>query len=357
MVVSLRIGSGRVPVRAGTSPLAELMACLHVLAEPDHHPDARAWVGRVSAAVPESLRSELYRFSPLWARYRSRIFFPVGQELDRDIGTELEGLASMADDLFLPFVVDAITGRTTERHTALVQSGALSWVNECERRSFTRGDLAYSVVHQPQRFRDDLINVLGECTGHFFDEEWSRTQPVLDAAARGVTDRLRREPLLDVVESLSEIASSRGTDTVYFDKLQNGGGALDEHGLLIIPSLRTRPHILLKLDPTVPKVVHYQARSSTGTPIASQELLRRRLAVLSEPARWELCRHLIGESITTTELSLRTGATKFAVSRHLRVLREAGLVTSDKEGRQVFHRLNASTILRLGPEVLEGILR
>jgi DNA-binding transcriptional ArsR family regulator len=54
---------------------------------------------------------------------------------------------------------------------------------------------------------------------------------------------------------------------------------------------------------------------------------------------------------------VRIGATKFAVSRHLRTLREAGLVNSQKEGRQVFHRLNAAVILRLGPEVLEGILR
>jgi DNA-binding transcriptional ArsR family regulator len=39
------------------------------------------------------------------------------------------------------------------------------------------------------------------------------------------------------------------------------------------------------------------------------------------------------------------------------VLREARLIDSQKEGRQVFHRLNASVILRLGPEVLNGIIR
>jgi DNA-binding transcriptional ArsR family regulator len=345
-------------VLAGTSPLAELMACLHVLAEPGHHPDARVWVERCYRVVPETLRSELFRFAPLWARYRARVFFPVGAPLNRSLQDELTALHGMSDELFLPFLADAITGRRVGPEGRLMQTDSSAWVRECERRSFARGDLAYSLVHQPQRFRDDLVSLLNDCSDVFFADEWQRTEPVLEASARQVTSRLARESTPEVVESLSEMASRRGSDTtVYFDKLQHLDGAVDAHGLLLVPSLRARPHVILKLDDGVPKVMHYLARTPQRDESASQELLRRRLLVLSEPARWELCRHLIGESITTTELSMRMEVTKYAVSRHLRVLREAGLISSHKEGRQVFHRLNASVILRLGPEVLEGILR
>jgi DNA-binding transcriptional ArsR family regulator len=239
-----------------------------------------------------------------------------------------------------------------------VTTSAGTWVKECERRSFARGDLAHVLVNHPDRFRRDLVNILEQCAIGFFAQDWERTHHILDASARSVAVRLRQEQPLDVIASLTDIGTTRGSvDTVYFDKLQQGDCIVDRHGLVLIPSIRARPHVIIKPDSGVPKVLHYLAKSSSEAESSTQEELRRRLLVLSEPARWELCRHLINESITTTELAARTGATKSAVSRHLRVLREARLIDSHKEGRQVFHRLNASVILRLGPEVLNGIIR
>jgi hypothetical protein len=46
---------------------------------------------------------------------------------------------------------------------------------------------------------------------------------------------------------------------------------------------------------------------------------------LTSPARMELCRHLLGEPITTSELAARLGSSEPQVSRALRTLRDAGL--------------------------------
>jgi DNA-binding transcriptional ArsR family regulator len=359
MVIAMRVGRQRHRVHAGVSPLAELMACLHVLAEPDHHPESRGWLGRVGAELTGPLRAELHRFAPLWARYRSRLLFPIDTTLNRSIQDEITILTTMDDDLFVPFAADAIHGRsTTFADAAAVTTSAGTWVKDCERRSFTRGDLAHILIDRPDRFRRDLVDILEHCATGFFAVDWERTHPLLDASARSVTARLRQEQPLDVIASLTDIGTTRGSlDTVYFDKLQQGDCVVDRHGLILIPSIRAAPHVIIKPDPGVPTVLHYPARSSLEVESSTQEELRRRLLVLSEPARWELCRHLINESITTTELAARTGATKSAVSRHLRVLREARLIDSHKDGRQVFHRLNASVILRLGLEVLNGIIR
>ncbi|MFC4943960.1 ArsR/SmtB family transcription factor [Pseudonocardia sp. GCM10023141] len=359
MVIAMRVGERRDRVHVGVSPLAELMACLHVLAEPDHHPESRGWRGGIAAELPDHLRSDLHRFAPLWARYRSRLLFPMDTVLGRTLEDELAQLAVLDDDLFVPLAADAIRGRAMDfPDAAAVAASGNAWVRECEQRSFTRGDLAHALVEDPDRLRHDLVAILARCAAGFFGPDWDRARSTLDTAASAVATRLRHEPMLDVIAALTDAASTRGsTDTVYIDKLQQGECVVDGHGLLLIPSIRARPHVIIKSDARVPKVLHFPVRPPADTEAATQEELRRRLLVLSEPNRWELCRHLINEPITTTELAARTGATKSAVSRHLKALREVRLIDSQKEGRQVFHRLNASVILRLGAEALEGIIR
>lgn len=236
--------------------------------------------------------------------------------------------------------------------------GAPSWVRECEHRSFNRGDLAHLLTMDPGRFRDDLLAVLAEA-GLFFDKEWRKVKPVLEASARTVRQQLVTEEPARVLASLSGMASlRRSSDTVYFDKLQTAHTMVGEHGLILVPSLRGWPHVMIKTDAGLPVIVQYLVREhSLKRSAQSQADLRQRLIVLAEPGRWELCRHLIGESITTSELAMRTGTTKPAVSRHLRIMREAGLVVSQKEGRQVFHRLHSSVIEHLGQDILRAILR
>jgi DNA-binding transcriptional ArsR family regulator len=233
------------------------------------------------------------------------------------------------------------------------------WVRECERRSFTRGDLAYSLATDPGRARADLVTLLARSEQEFFADDWRQSQPRLEATATLVRRRLRTHALPELVASLSKMASTRGsTTTVYFDKLQPASGSVGEHGLLLVPSMRSWPHVLIKLDPNLPVVVHFPAQDAlTGQHAQSQEDIRRRLLVLADPARWELCRHLINEPITTTELATRTGLATPAVSRHLRVMREAGLISSHKEGRQAFHRLHPTTIDHLGIAILQAIIR
>lgn len=103
--------------------------------------------------------------------------------------------------------------------------------------------------------------------------------------------------------------------------------------------------------------MHFIADDWEQRPSVSQSLVRDRLSAISEPARLELCRHLLSEPITTSELAGRMGIGEPQVSRHLRRLREVGLVTSQREGRMVYHRLHAELLLNLGADVLTTVMR
>lgn len=67
-------------------------------------------------------------------------------------------------------------------------------------------------------------------------------------------------------------------------------------------------------------------------------------SAIADPVRREILEHLRGRVLTAGELAERFDVSRPAVSRHLRVLRESGLVVDEVEGRHRFYRLDASPL-------------
>lgn len=63
-------------------------------------------------------------------------------------------------------------------------------------------------------------------------------------------------------------------------------------------------------------------------------------AVLADPIRVQVIEALAGQERTVTELVTVTGTSQPTVSRHLRVLREAGMVTARVDGPRRIYRLD-----------------
>lgn len=73
--------------------------------------------------------------------------------------------------------------------------------------------------------------------------------------------------------------------------------------------------------------------------------------------RMSLCRHLARGAYSTGELADAHDLTAPEVSRHLAVLRRAGLLTTRRRGRYVLHQLDLSVVVRIGSDFLESVLR
>jgi DNA-binding transcriptional ArsR family regulator len=69
------------------------------------------------------------------------------------------------------------------------------------------------------------------------------------------------------------------------------------------------------------------------------ELISRRLKALADPSRLAILHVLCGGENNVTELVDKTGFTQANVSKHLRVLREEGLVTFRRYRRNVYYTL------------------
>jgi ArsR family transcriptional regulator, arsenate/arsenite/antimonite-responsive transcriptional repressor len=67
-------------------------------------------------------------------------------------------------------------------------------------------------------------------------------------------------------------------------------------------------------------------------------------ALASEPRR-QILAYLSEAELTTSELAQRFAMTAPAISRHLSVLENAGLVSSERQGQRVLYRLNRDNLV------------
>ena len=67
--------------------------------------------------------------------------------------------------------------------------------------------------------------------------------------------------------------------------------------------------------------------------------LDRTFAALGDPARRSIVVSLAGGSATVREIAAPFDMSRPAISRHLRVLKEAGIVTSEASGRENWYSL------------------
>jgi ArsR family transcriptional regulator, arsenate/arsenite/antimonite-responsive transcriptional repressor len=75
----------------------------------------------------------------------------------------------------------------------------------------------------------------------------------------------------------------------------------------------------------------------------------RLLAALADPTRLAIVRQLAADVETCAcDFTETCGVGQPTVSHHLRVLREAGIVTSERRGQWIFYRLTPETAERLG---------
>jgi DNA-binding transcriptional ArsR family regulator len=88
-------------------------------------------------------------------------------------------------------------------------------------------------------------------------------------------------------------------------------------------------------------------RPSKGRDLAPGELPADRFAALADGTRRHLLERLATADRSVSDLMTGLDISQAAVSQHLRVLREAGLVTARKEGRHRYYQLRPAALTEL----------
>ncbi|MGA5063209.1 DUF5937 family protein [Streptomyces exfoliatus] len=343
------------------SPLAELGAALHALAEPAHHPRLHAWTTTTSAALKPELADRLHEADFMWNSTRSDILLPARPR--ETLAEELDDLDLMDDE---KFVGSALEISCNSKYT----HGAPSpLVDERMRRraldlAAARGPRQTAFVERmladPPGTRAWIRRLLEDCEEAFFADTWRRVGIQLAADARHKTELMRRKGLADAVSAASSAMvleeDERGSRIVV-DKLVQGHTSAERTGVTFLPTAFGWPHLFALHAPGWQPVVQYPVPAGDLGGAAATELVTLRLEAIAHPMRMRLCRSLARGSNTTSELADAYNISAPEVSRHLAVMKKAGLLTTQRRGRYVLHQLDVSVVARLGSDFLESVLR
>jgi DNA-binding transcriptional ArsR family regulator len=362
VTVTLVLGADPgVAVTFGTSPLAELTAALHALVEPGHHPVQRMWVNRVSGAIEPELRERIDAFSPLWTMYRARYLLPGPEGLNRSLRDELASIQRLDDDQFTLFTAWAISGGYTGRALESVTTRD-SAQDELRRRAAARGQASVAMCDRfltdHVRFRAELLDTLNRSATSFFAREWGLVSKDLADAARAYRGTARTQGMTAALQAVSAPSSLLSRpDRIQIDQLHRGTITLDKQKLLVMPSALGRPHRLIKHEGDWPAILQCPLPAGATDEPMYLAVIRQRLAVFSDPTKLAIARGLAHEPLPTIELARRLGCTPPQMSRHLRTMRETHLVTVTRRGNYVLYQLDLAQVARLGPDLLDALLR
>ncbi|RPK48993.1 DUF5937 family protein [Streptomyces sp. NBC_01260] len=354
-----------------TSPLAELGLALHALSEPGHHPGLHGWATATTTALEPDLADRLHEAEFLWRNTFSDIFMPFAGVRGGNgrtgacLAEDLDILDRLDDERFVAAALEftCATQYGTGAPSPLVNAGMRARaLDMAAARGPQQVEFTQRLLTDPASVRRWTRRLFEDCDQAFFADTWRRTRVQLVADARHKTDLLRHRGLGEAMGAVSTAVSlDAAGDRIRIDKLTEGStDATDPAvgpGITFIPTSFGWPHLTVLHAPGWRPVIHYPVHRPELPSPASVELLQLRMEALAHPMRMRLCRNIARSPYTTGELADTHGITAPEVSRHLTVLKKAGLITTRRRGRYVLHQLDLTVVARLGSDFLEGILR
>ncbi|MFG2899662.1 DUF5937 family protein [Streptomyces zaomyceticus] len=343
------------------SPLAELGASLHALAEPSHHARLHAWTATTAAALEPELADRLHEADFMWRSTRSDFLLPAQPRAT--LTEELDDLDRMDDE---KYVGSALEISCASRYSRGAPSPL---VDERMRRralelATARGPRQAAFVERmladPPGTRAWIRRLMEDCDEAFFADTWRRVRVQLSADARHKTELMRRKGLAEAVADASSamvLEEDGAGSRIVVDKLVQGRTDAEGSGVTFLPTAFGWPHLFALHAPGWQPVIQYPVPArdlGVGAPVDTVKL---RMEAVAHPMRMRLSRSLARGAYSTSELADTYGISAPEVSRHLAVMKKAGLITTQRRGRYVLHQLDVAVVARLGSDFLESVLR
>lgn len=338
------------------SPLLEAVLSLHVLVEPKHHPLQHEWVRRMRT-LPPGLKRRISDFGFAYRRTMPEFVAPSPEAEFCDFAQDLALLqqhdpASLALDFLRP-----LYDHGGVRDPALLADDEVRGLAlaGCARVGAST-ELVDLIFEDPVELTRRFAELVGEYWDAAFSAEWERLEPRLaesvseagrQIAAHGIYAFLRGlSPRLRVDAEREEF----GLDIPHDHRVE----VTEERKLVLVPSAFVWPHVRVGCDEPWPLSVVYPASfvADEARPRIPSADLVGVLRGLGDATRLQALRFIAERPRSTQELARLVGLTEAGLSKHLRQLAAAGLVTTKREGYYVLYSLDRERIGSLSEAVL-----
>ncbi|MCP2201840.1 ArsR/SmtB family transcription factor [Lentzea flava] len=186
------------------------------------------------------------------------------------------------------------------------------------------------------RDRNRVLDALETYWEVVFSGHWDRMRTVLEADIAHRGREMAQHGLAAMLSGISDrITFVSPVVRVHIAGVEPRRVEAGGQGLTLVPSVFAR-RTAVPVDPAAPPLLIYAARGLGTVWETGRAHGPAALAGVLGQVRADLLAGL-GEPRSSTDIARRTGVTTSAVNQHLRALRDAGLVASQRHGRSVVY--------------------
>jgi DNA-binding transcriptional ArsR family regulator len=341
-------------VAVSYSPLTECVMSLKVLLQPKRHPLHRRWAREVRrAGAPLQADFERYAFA---FRDNAPTIYVGGSGGEPSLAEELELLRAMPEaELRFEFTLGLHRGSLSGEQ--LADKRAQSKLLADATRSFpASGAILALLLEQPRAFLAEFAAFIERYFEQVFAKEWERIEPLLADSVADAGERIAGDGFYEALSQLNPRlrGDARRRQLVIEKWFEHDYTLRPADELTLAPSVYVWPNLAVFLDDGPwPKSIIYPApflalRRAARMP---PDQLVRLLRALGDGTRLRTLQLIAQRPRSTQELAPLVGISEATLSRHLRVLTEAGVLARSREGRFVLYRLEADAVARLEPSL------
>jgi DNA-binding transcriptional ArsR family regulator len=334
------------------SPLLECVLSLHVLVGPKHHALHHGWIRDMRSLDP-GIRRRVDAFRFVYATHLPDMLVPHALDRPQTFEQELERLcghppALLVEEFGRPLFDHG--GRHGEhlfddpgvRETMLGRAAATG-------QSSLR--LTELLLDDPRAFAHEFALFIEDYWESAFEAEWERIDALLSASIAEAGRLLAGLGIWSVLGRLpSHCRPDPDRQVLEIDLPHEHTVVVSaDNPLVLSPSVFVWPHLLVNCDGPWPTALVYAAPSlarDADVRIPPAELTRI-LRALADDTRLRVLKLIAERPRTTQELAPLVGLSMSGVSKSIRLLSSAGLVTARREGYYVVYRLAPDRIAAL----------
>lgn len=345
------------------SPLFEAALSLRVVVQPKRAPLHLPWVRRCRELAPDLQAEVRTLFRPFQGTFVPGIFEAGLADDSQSFEGDLAALAALPDELVayeLSFAYGGIEctlldeGDPTVVHDPAYRDRVLRGAGDDELRGLA--ELAFS---DPAALRDRYARLLERYWEAAFEAEWHRIVPRIEADATAGARALVTGGLGELVaELLPEGRWDADERTIVVPKEWDGScDVADRGGMLFVPTVYGWPCVLIDMTSPWPVSVIFPLRDlrAPEVPHATDHEVVTGFSALGDETRLQIARLVAEDPRSTKELAQLLSLSDSAISRHLKILEAAGIVTGRRDGYFVLYRLVPERLDVLG-RALRGTL-
>ncbi|MEW6723878.1 MAG: metalloregulator ArsR/SmtB family transcription factor [Bacillota bacterium] len=207
----------------------------------------------------------------------------------------------------------------------------------------------------PAQWPQTLIGFLGEYWDGVFRDEFLWIEQMLLRSVKEEASRLGRASVYEVLTRVLNGEAKVGTRTIAIVGYEDQPFAYEDYRrIIMVPSVFAPPTAVL-VDEEGILAMTYPVNPGRGNrdKLTPPESLSRLLRALGDETRMKILKLILESRHCTRDLAVELELSEPTISKHVKILKEADLISSEREGNYIYYSLRLERIAELQMKVLD----